>query len=100
MATLRPESQEQLRNVAEVLRVHPTTRIRICGHPDNTGNPETNLKLSQERAANVGAELVRLGVAADRLDAEGYGEQHAVADNSTETGRAENRRIALRLTQR
>ena len=86
--------------MAEVLRAYPTTRIRICGYTDNTGNPEINLELSQERAANVGAELVRLGVAPDRLDAEGYGEQHPVADNSSETGRAQNRRIALRVTQR
>jgi outer membrane protein OmpA-like peptidoglycan-associated protein len=99
-ATLKPESQEQLRNLAEILKAYPTVHMRIGGYTDNTGNPEANLKLSQDRATSVENELVRLGIAPDRLTAEGYGEQYPVADNSTETGRAANRRTALRLTQR
>jgi OmpA-OmpF porin, OOP family len=64
------------------------------------GDPAANLKLSQDRAANVMKEIVVLGVAPERLSAEGYGEQHPVADNTTETGRQQNRRIALRVTDK
>ena len=58
------------------------------------------MKLSQDRAASVRNELVGLGLAPGRVAAEGYGQQHPVADNSTEAGRAQNRRIALQVTQR
>jgi outer membrane protein OmpA-like peptidoglycan-associated protein len=98
-ANLRPESQEQLRNVAAILMAYPNTQAKIGGYTDNTGDPAANLRLSQERAANVKSSLVNLGVNGNRLEAEGYGEQHPVASNATETGRAQNRRIAMRLSQ-
>ena len=99
-ATLQPASQEQLQNVADVLKAYPTVHLKIGGYTDSTGNPETNLKLSRDRASNVMNELVRLGVSQERLVVEGYGERHAVADNAIEAGRAQNRRIALRVTRR
>jgi len=99
-ATLKPASQEQLRNTAEILKAYPTVRLKIGGYTDNTGNPEANIQLSQARATTVMNELIRLGVAPDRLAAEGYGEQYPVGDNSTEEGRAQNRRIAMRVTQK
>ena len=64
------------------------------------GSAANNLALSQERADNVMGQLVSMGVDASRLTAEGYGEQHPVADNSTETGRASNRRISMLVTQK
>jgi outer membrane protein OmpA-like peptidoglycan-associated protein len=97
-ATLKPESQEQLRNVAEILKAYPSVKVKFGGYTDNVGDPAANLRLSQDRAGNVVAELVGMGIASDRLSAEGYGEQHPVADNSTEEGRARNRRISLRVT--
>jgi OOP family OmpA-OmpF porin len=99
-ATLRPESQEQLRNVAEILKAYPGVNVKIGGYTDSTGNPADNLKLSDDRAQNVKQELVTLGVQPARIDAEGYGEQHPVGDNTTEEGRAQNRRIALRVTKK
>ena len=99
-ATLKPESQEQLRNIAEILRAYPNVNVKIGGYTDNAGNPASNMKLSQDRATNVSNELARLGVSSSRVEAEGYGEQHPVADNSTEAGRAQNRRIALRVTRK
>lgn len=99
-ATLTPESQEQLRNVSEVLRAYPNVKVKIGGYTDNTGDPAANLTLSQNRATSVTQELVRLGTAANRLEAEGYGEQHPVADNSTEAGRQQNRRISIRVTEK
>jgi outer membrane protein OmpA-like peptidoglycan-associated protein len=99
-ATLRPESQEQLRNIAEILKAYPNAHIKIGGYTDNTGDPESNLSLSQDRANGVLAELVKLGISPNRLEAQGYGEQFPVADNSTEEGRARNRRVSMRVTQK
>jgi OOP family OmpA-OmpF porin len=99
-ATLKPESKTQLKNVAEIMKAYPNVKARIGGYTDNVGDPTSNLKLSQDRAAAVVRELVALGVASDRLTAEGYGEQYPVADNSTEEGRQQNRRIAMRVTQK
>ncbi|HEY7210963.1 MAG TPA: OmpA family protein [Bryobacteraceae bacterium] len=99
-ATLQPSSQEQLHNVAEILKAYPNVHVKIGGYTDNTGDPNANLRLSQQRADSVKQELTGLGVSADRMEAQGYGDQHPVADNSTEEGRQKNRRISLRVTQK
>jgi OmpA-OmpF porin, OOP family len=99
-ATLQPASNEQLSNIAAILKAYPNVKIKIGGYTDNTGDKAANLKLSQDRADNVKAELIQLGVDPGRVDAQGYGEDHPVADNSTEEGRQKNRRISLRVTQK
>jgi OmpA-OmpF porin, OOP family len=99
-ATLRPESQAQLRDVAAILKANPNCRVKIGGYTDTVGGPASNLTLSQERADSVKSELVKMGVDPSRLTTEGYGEQHPVADNSTEAGRAQNRRISMLVTQK
>lgn len=97
---LTPESRSQVEAVAEIMKAFPTSEVKIGGYTDNVGNPENNLKLSDSRAKSVASELVALGIAATRLDAEGYGEQHAIADNATPEGRAKNRRTALSVRKR
>lgn len=99
-ATLKPESQEQLKNIAEILKAYPKVTIKLGGYTDNTGDPQANLRLSQQRADTVMADLVKLGVDAGRMKAEGYGQEHPVADNSTEEGRAKNRRIDIRVVSK
>jgi len=99
-ATLKPSSAEQLKNIAEIMKAYPKVNMKIGGYTDNVGNADANLKLSQKRAENTMQEIVKLGVDAKRLEAEGYGEKHPVADNSTEEGRAKNRRIDLRVTSK
>ena len=99
-ATLQPSSQEQLQNIANILKAYPTVHVRIGGYTDNQGDAAANLKLSQDRADSVMQQIVVLGVDPARMDAKGYGEDHPVADNSTEAGRAQNRRISLRVTQK
>ena len=99
-ATLKPTSREQLKNVAEILKAYPTVKAKVGGYTDNTGDAAANQKLSQDRATAVVTELIALGVPTTRLSAEGYGEQYPVADNATEAGRAQNRRIALRVTDK
>jgi outer membrane protein OmpA-like peptidoglycan-associated protein len=99
-STLQASSQEQLINMAEILKAFPKVKLKIGGYTDNVGDPKANLKLSQDRANTVMAELVKLGVDKARLSAEGYGEQHPVGDNNTEEGRQQNRRIAVRVTEK
>jgi outer membrane protein OmpA-like peptidoglycan-associated protein len=97
-AVLKTDSNAQLQNVAEILRAYPHVNVKVGGYTDNSGDPTANLQLSQDRANSVRQALIGLGVSPDRLTAEGYGEQHPVASNSTETGRAQNRRVALLVT--
>jgi OOP family OmpA-OmpF porin len=99
-ATLQPASQEQLGNIAMILKADPKAKVRIGGYTDNTGDAAANLKLSQERADDVMAALAQLGVDPARMDAKGYGEEHPVADNSTDAGRQQNRRISLHVTEK
>src|SRR5262249_48194258 len=99
-STLQPQSQEQLRNIAAIMKANPGVHLKIGGYTDNTGSSDQNLTLSQERADNVMAELVGMGVDKNRLAAQGYGDTHPVADNATEAGRAQNRRISMLVTQK
>ena len=99
-ATLRPTSAEQLRNIAEIMKAYPKVALKLGGYTDNVGNPDDNLKLSKLRAQNTMQELVKSGVDAKRLEAEGYGEKFPVADNSTEDGRQKNRRIDILVTRK
>jgi len=97
---LQLSSQEQLENIAKILKAYPNVHARIGGYTDNQGDPANNLKLSQDRATVVMAQLIGLGVDPSRLDAKGYGDEHPVGDNGTIDGRQANRRIALRVTQK
>ncbi len=97
-AVLQPSSLDQLSNITEILRAFPAVKVKLGGYTDNVGQSDANMKLSTDRANTAMSELVRLGTAADRLEAEGYGDTVPVADNTTEEGRAKNRRTAARVT--
>ncbi|KUG09309.1 OmpA family protein [Solirubrum puertoriconensis] len=99
-ATLTDESMAQLRNVADILESFPDSRVKIGGYTDTTGTFLQNLKLSEERATVAMAALVDLGVPANRIEAKGYGQKYPVASNETPVGRALNRRISIRVTQK
>jgi OmpA-OmpF porin, OOP family len=97
-SVLEPSSMEQLRNIAAIMKAFPNVKLKIGGYTDNVGRPAANMKLSGDRATAAMTELVSLGVAADRLEAEGYGDTVPVADNATAEGRAQNRRTAARVS--
>ncbi|TDE10274.1 sodium-translocating pyrophosphatase [Dyadobacter psychrotolerans] len=97
---LKPESEEQLENVAEILKAYPDVNVKLGGYTDNTGDPVSNLKLSTDRANSVKKSLTDLGIEKSRLESEGYGQEHPVASNETEAGRAKNRRISIRVTKK
>ncbi len=94
------KSRDQLVNIAEILKAFPKAKLKIGGYTDNVGDAAANQKLSAERAANVKVAIEGLGIAGDRLEAEGYGQEHPVASNDNEEGRAQNRRIAVRVTEK
>ncbi|MGD0446362.1 MAG: OmpA family protein [Edaphobacter sp.] len=99
-ATLQASSQEQLNNIAEILKAYPNVHVKIGGYTDNTGDAAANVALSEARAKNVMNALVAAGIDPSRLESKGYGDQYPVGDNATEEGRAQNRRIALLVTQK
>lgn len=99
-AVIDSTSEKEVDNIAEILKAFPDVSIKVGGYTDNTGSDEINTKLSAERAANVVAALVKRGISAAKLDSEGYGPQHPIADNATQEGRDQNRRIAVRVTNK
>ena len=94
-ATIKEESFPVLDQVAGMLKANPGLKVSVEGHTDNTGTPDTNKKLSDERARSVMGALVSRGVEAGRLKSVGWGQEKPVADNRTETGRAKNRRVEI-----
>jgi len=93
---LKPESYVELDKLADYLRTN-SIRIEIGGHTDDQGTDEYNDRLSENRAKSVYDYLVQKGIPADRLQYKGYGKRVPVADNSTEEGRAENRRTEFKI---
>lgn len=95
-ATLKPESAKELQLVIEVLKADASLKLEVQGHTDNVGQPAANLTLSQQRAAAVRDYVIKNGgIAADRLTAVGHGDTKPVAPNTTEDGRAQNRRVEI-----
>jgi outer membrane protein OmpA-like peptidoglycan-associated protein len=95
-ATIRDESKGDLQAIGDLLKQQPALRLEIQGHTDNVGASDANRRLSEARAAAVKQHLVTShGVPADRLTASGFGDAKPVADNTTEQGRAQNRRVEL-----
>jgi OOP family OmpA-OmpF porin len=99
-ATLRSESDEQIANIVSILRAFPSVALKVGGYTDNTGQAAANMTLSQARADSVMRAVVVKGIDASRLEAEGYGDQHPVANNATEEGRQKNRRVSVRVTKK
>lgn len=94
---IRPDSRPVLDEAAEILKANPEVRISIEGHTDALGSDAYNEKLSVRRAEAVFRYLVNRGVAPERMEVVGYGESRPVADNETEQGRAQNRRVELHI---
>lgn len=94
---LRAEAMESLVEVVDLLQSEPDKFIRIEGHTDSTGNPDTNLRISQQRADSVLEALVSLGVDAARITSMGMGQDFPIASNDSEEGRAQNRRVDVIL---
>jgi len=96
-ATIKAESYPTLDEIFTMLQDNSSMKLIINGHTDNQGSAEYNKKLSTNRSESVKGYLVTKGIAADRLEAFGMGEEVPIADNETQLGRAANRRVELVL---
>ena len=97
--TIKPQLRAVLDPFANSLRDDPAARIAIIGHTDNVGSDAVNNPLSVERAQSVRDYLTTRGVSAARVETAGRGEREPVADNSSESGRAKNRRVEIFLRE-
>lgn len=98
-ADLKPEGKEQIKAYREEAReeLSRADKIKITGHTDNVGSPDYNMKLSLRRAEAVRDYLVSIGVDPGKLEVKGEGMTKPVADNSTQEGRAKNRRVEVEV---
>ena len=97
-SSLKPEAKEQLAKFASEMADMPDTGITVYGHTDNIGTEAANKKISLQRAESVGNYLNQNGIAKDRIVMDGLGFDQPVADNATEEGRAQNRRVEIFVT--
>jgi outer membrane protein OmpA-like peptidoglycan-associated protein len=93
--TLKPDAREKLAKVSGILLAYPGLKMQVEGYTDNIGSDEYNQKLSQERADAVREYLQSNGVPDTNITAQGFGKTHPIADNSTNSGRAQNRRVEM-----
>lgn len=96
-AQLTPRSREQVDRIATILRAYPAAHVVVAAYTDNSGSAESNLSLSRDRAKAVTDRLIIEGVASDRVQAQGFGNQQPIADNATAPGRSQNRRVVLEV---
>jgi outer membrane protein OmpA-like peptidoglycan-associated protein len=96
-ATLRADSYKILDQISKILTQYPEYKIEISGHTDNTGSPEINKKLSEQRARACRDYLISKGLAWSRVASRGYGPAKPIATNETQAGRATNRRVEFKL---
>jgi OOP family OmpA-OmpF porin len=94
-STIKKESLEIVDQIYEMLKTNPSLKVSIEGHTDNTGTPEGNKTLSENRAKAVMEVLVAKGIDKSRLSYKGWGQEKPVSDNRTEEGKAKNRRVEI-----
>lgn len=95
--TILPESEPAMQDLYDLMNENPEIRIRITGHTDNVGSDQANQRLSEGRAKSVREDLIKRGIDAGRIEAEGKGETQPITTNDTEEGRAQNRRVEFMI---
>ena len=98
-SNLMPEARSELDSLMAKLQGADVVSVKVIGHTDSQGSDAYNQKLSERRASSVAAYLLSQGLAPDKLTSEGRGESQPVADNDTEEGRAQNRRVELHINR-
>ncbi len=97
-AQVKPEFRPALDQVAQTLASYQSTYVAVAGHTDSVGSDSVNQRLSEQRATAVADYLAYQGVNRARLTTRGYGKNFPVAPNDTDAGRAQNRRVEIKLT--
>jgi outer membrane protein OmpA-like peptidoglycan-associated protein len=98
-ASFQKQTLSVLKSITAILNEYPNAKFSIEGHTDNVGKAASNQKLSEQRAAAVKAYLVANGIAADRLTSSGYGQSKPIDSNDTKAGKANNRRVEVKLVK-
>lgn len=93
---IKSESYEIVSEISKMLTNNPSLKLSVEGHTDNVGDEVSNLKLSENRAKSVVMALVEDGIDENRLQSKGFGQTKPIGDNTTEEGKAQNRRVELR----
>jgi outer membrane protein OmpA-like peptidoglycan-associated protein len=96
-AVIKPAFRPVLDDISSTLSQYESTIVNIDGHTDSVGTDESNQRLSENRANSVRAYMVSRGVISQRILTRGYGESMPIADNSTDYGRQQNRRVEITL---
>ena len=91
--------KESLNTLGKALAENKDIKLKIDGHTDYIGTEQYNLNLSLKRANSIKNYLIGRGVSANNISIEGYGKQNPVANNSTEAGRAKNRRVEFIISR-
>lgn len=99
-ADLKSESESELNRLIKFLKDNPTVQIEISGHTDDQGSDEYNKNLSQKRVNSVVAYLTSKGIEKERLKGVGYGESKPISENTSEEGRAKNRRVEFTILKK
>ncbi|MCY7312656.1 MAG: OmpA family protein [Pseudoxanthomonas sp.] len=94
---LKPQFYPALNNVASTLREYNQTIVEVTGHTDSVGSADFNQRLSERRANSVGNYLMGQGLIRERFEILGMGKNSPIADNGTDAGRAQNRRVEIRV---
>lgn len=94
-SAIKPESENIVEQIAEMLKSDLSLKVSIEGHTDNVGIAASNKSLSENRAKAVVAALVAKGIDKSKLSAKGWGQEKPIADNTTEEGKAKNRRVEI-----
>lgn len=96
-ATINPTFRNTLDTVANSMQTYPNSLIDVYGHTDSTGSDSYNQGLSERRAQAVASYLSQRGVSSARIRSQGFGETSSIADNTSEQGRAMNRRVEIKI---
>lgn len=96
-STLQPEARENLEKLSEILNDDDETVLMVVGHTDSTGDEDYNMRLSEQRAQSAADYMTSQGLSESRVETEGRGETEPIADNSTEAGQQDNRRVEVAI---
>lgn len=98
-SNFKPQADATLDEVVKMLKENPNARVELSGHTDMTGTDAANQKLSEERVQTVKRYLTSKGISESRIQAAAFGETKPASDNNTEQGRAQNRRVEIRISK-
>lgn len=94
-ADLKPAGVRTVERLAQFMQEYPERRVRVEGYTDSTGSEDYNLRLSERRADAVRRALIQEGIDPSRIEVKGFGEEYPVASNDTASGRQQNRRVEI-----